>query len=836
MLRSEARHERPLITQDDGKTPAVGGEDEIWVFPTFTSDADAQNVQWALDNVAEGGTVRLKAPRNPDYDPQVPYDALDIRCHPRIPFYFGRFDQVWAWQAGTLTGERPIRVGAPESDAGTWYTTIVGGSDAVSTYNAWDDDSTIQISNIHFTHYGHHMVWGAIWLQDSHDVTISDCRFDDPRNIGDYAIGFENTLGADAARGGTITFDHNVIKQFTPPDVFSDTIMFAFLGRYVMSDLEITNNYIEATDSGLFNHEANPDGVARDLVIRNNTIHLISGSFTIDGGAFASGDSFENRTIEDNRIFVYPSRSGTAEISAAISVSNPDGFDNDSLVGTIRGNTIDLSARLEDHFPDLPRGIHSPLAVGSTDGAIRLWQGHREFSWSPLVAPVHNLEITDNTILGSGAYGISIPEVQGPIPNAATRNTIANNDLSGFTVERFNPDYDLYCDSSSADTTDPPMLVRSRGGPFGGALSFDGRDRITVEDPGADSALDITDAITIAAWVECRTDEYTNLWGARFLVKPHEAFSAPNFKYDLGIDGQFSGNWGAVLFGLDLGEGRVGLTGTRSICDETWHHVVGSWDGQWMRIYVDGVVDAKRLASGRIGTNDEPVYLGQTRFGDGNVWNHFTGSLDDVALWSRALGADEVRALAGIHNRNRPVTPLHPDELATSGALVLYFPADDLADEGRLQVLPDWSDGEGDGPNPGYANAHFCADPPARTLDGTSHIWVGASASDNGISGNLIGPVGKGVAGIVCDGRGNDIGPNDYRESGIPGWTSEAGVGSLQLGQQSRSNTVVETLFPIIGGVQTTLCDQVLDLSADEEGRPLNLIDGYDACLDEGSP
>lgn len=48
------------ITQADGTTAAVGGENEVWVFPTNSTPTDLWNIQWAVDNVASGGRVLLK--------------------------------------------------------------------------------------------------------------------------------------------------------------------------------------------------------------------------------------------------------------------------------------------------------------------------------------------------------------------------------------------------------------------------------------------------------------------------------------------------------------------------------------------------------------------------------------------------------------------------------------------------------------------------------------------------------------------------------------------------------------------------------------------------------
>lgn len=82
---------------------------------------------------------------------------------------------------------------------------------------------------------------------------------------------------------------------------------------------------------------------------------------------------------------------------------------------------------------------------------------------------------------------------------------------------------------------------------------------------------------------------------------------------------------------------------------------------------------------------------------------------------------------------------------------------------------------------------------------------------------------------VWIDGKNNNVENNDYTQSGITGWPS--GSGSILLDANSVGNKVTESLFPIVDGVQTTMCDQVLDLSGsgnNSQGR--NAIPGYGVC------
>jgi hypothetical protein len=77
--------------------------------------------------------------------------------------------------------------------------------------------------------------------------------------------------------------------------------------------------------------------------------------------------------------------------------------------------------------------------------------------------------------------------------------------------------------------------------------------------------------------------------------------------------------------------------------DKNWHHIVGSYDGVKMRVYIDGVKsDSLEADITSISTNSSFI------FGHDNSWasnNYFEGKLDDIGIWNRALTESEVTAL-----------------------------------------------------------------------------------------------------------------------------------------------------------------------------------------------
>jgi hypothetical protein len=84
------------------------------------------------------------------------------------------------------------------------------------------------------------------------------------------------------------------------------------------------------------------------------------------------------------------------------------------------------------------------------------------------------------------------------------------------------------------------------------------------------------------------------------------------------------------------------------IWDDQWHHVAGTYDGAFVRLYVDGAeVGSGTPASASIAYSTEDLthdlFIG--RYGAGCAYG-FPGAVDEVRLWDRPLSAAEVAAHA----------------------------------------------------------------------------------------------------------------------------------------------------------------------------------------------
>lgn len=97
-------------------------------------------------------------------------------------------------------------------------------------------------------------------------------------------------------------------------------------------------------------------------------------------------------------------------------------------------------------------------------------------------------------------------------------------------------------------------------------------------------------------------------------------------------------------YGLFVGDGRpsfyVHLDGEYAAAQASqaslrpgqWHHVAGVFDGDEVRLYVDGQLAARQAARGRRTPNGHPLFVGADPDGSGQATSFFAGSVDGVRL------------------------------------------------------------------------------------------------------------------------------------------------------------------------------------------------------------
>jgi len=92
--------------------------------------------------------------------------------------------------------------------------------------------------------------------------------------------------------------------------------------------------------------------------------------------------------------------------------------------------------------------------------------------------------------------------------------------------------------------------------------------------------------------------------------------------------------------------GGVGHITTGQPPANEWHHIAATYDGSFMRLYVDGMEQASGARSGSIPYDNNSVLIGADDNNDDNIPDEgWDGLIDEVLIYGRALTQAEIAAL-----------------------------------------------------------------------------------------------------------------------------------------------------------------------------------------------
>lgn len=118
------------------------------------------------------------------------------------------------------------------------------------------------------------------------------------------------------------------------------------------------------------------------------------------------------------------------------------------------------------------------------------------------------------------------------------------------------------------------------------------------------------------------------------------------------------------LLGGTGNDPALGVTGTTSLNDGQWHHLVGVRSGATVLIYVDGVLEGSATNPAVLTVNGGSVDTGSCQYArigsihtdmghcssltpNSQETNFFRGLIDEVKIYNRALTGSEIQAIAG---------------------------------------------------------------------------------------------------------------------------------------------------------------------------------------------
>jgi hypothetical protein len=167
----------------------------------------------------------------------------------------------------------------------------------------------------------------------------------------------------------------------------------------------------------------------------------------------------------------------------------------------------------------------------------------------------------------------------------------------------------------------------------GGGLEFDGLDDCV--DCGDGPSLNITGGVTVTAWIRLKEP------GADRKIAGNQDGITGGYKlgvYSDLLEFEIRTANNVAILSRNVGGGMILEPGV-------YHHVAGVYSsrGNYIRTYVDGVLDRELSTTSVLGTSTGNFIIGREPFSDLYFW---LGFMEDVRVYNRALTQDEIHAIA----------------------------------------------------------------------------------------------------------------------------------------------------------------------------------------------
>jgi len=217
-------------------------------------------------------------------------------------------------------------------------------------------------------------------------------------------------------------------------------------------------------------------------------------------------------------------------------------------------------------------------------------------------------------------------------------------------------------------------------GRYGGALSFNGTNNlVTVNDA---NLLDLSNGMTLEAWVRPTT---LSGWrtvilkerpsGLAYALYANTSANRPNSE-------------------LETSNNSYEARGTAKLSLNMWAHLVATFDGATLRLFVNGAQVRSLAANGSITASSGPL-----RIGGNAVWGeYFAGQIDEIRIYNRALSQAEIQTDMTTPVGGAPTPDTTPPTVSLTG------PANNGVVSGAITVSASASD------NVGVAGVQFLLD------------------------------------------------------------------------------------------------------------------------------
>jgi hypothetical protein len=346
--------------------------------------------------------------------------------------------------------------------------------------------------------------------------------------------------------------------------------------------------------------------VARDT--SNNTATSSSVSVTVSNGSSSSASSSNGNSFDFSL-----STAGAKSVVQGSSVTN-------AITATlVSGNTKSVSYSVSG----LPTGATASVTPGSCSPTCSATVTIQTAASTPLATSTITVTGTSGSVSRTTTFSLTVTSASsgssGPIVK------LALDDGSGTSAA------DSSGNGNNAALQNGPTWTAGRSG---GALNFDGSND-TLLIPSSASLNTISTGLTFAAWV------YRNATQSGFVSVASRQVGTTYYEhFYLGFE---NGNY---RWFVNTSGGYSSVTLGGSSPSGQWVHVVGTYDGSTVKLYVNGAQSFSTPHSGTFASDTTGITVGATHNdSSGTAEEAFNGKVDDINIYPYALTAQQVQQL-----------------------------------------------------------------------------------------------------------------------------------------------------------------------------------------------
>ncbi|HTH49164.1 MAG TPA: LamG-like jellyroll fold domain-containing protein [Candidatus Limnocylindria bacterium] len=311
----------------------------------------------------------------------------------------------------------------------------------------------------------------------------------------------------------------------------------------------------------------------------------------------------------------------------------------------------------------------APLTYEWRKGGTKLNDGGNISGAKTATLTLSNVQAAD-----AGNYTVAVANNDGSVNSSAAVLSVYNGAINDRLVAYFTFDETtgLKAKNGATGGSDGDLKGYDSGatwgaGKIGGALTFDGSSQFVLIPNYAKASS----AVAVSAWVNSANNNDSAMVIANSGAKTQQGIHISQF--ELGLSGTDGDARGYIAAGPNPLTAREGLAAPLSVGE--WHHLVMTADGGRLTLYRDGqrvnstdysgqiaVATADCIGIGGILDNTvdptvDPVNVACDHV-DATTPGLWTGQIDDVAVWTRTLGADEIAAIYAAGLAGKAVTTI----------------------------------------------------------------------------------------------------------------------------------------------------------------------------------